>query len=724
MNSLPRNRAWFFATVTCVIGWAAHPVLAQNFYVVGKSQWFVQTSALGAVADPNKMFEFSASAATSVVLTLPAGGTQTLPFRLGDGEYGIERSFATKAALDAAFPNGTYRLTGAGIPAISFNLTADAYPVATPQVIGGTWNAGGLLVVDPTQNTTINFSTFTGYATTGVAGHQNFEMNGVSDRVELSSEIVTQAFFGLPVATTPFTSFTIPAGRLTSGRAYWAELSFDTLTTLDTTSAPGAGAVGIFYKSVKFYIAAQTAGTSTPPPVIVNQPANQTGVVGGTAVFDLNVSVGGSGQFSNFSSRWSFNGQELNVDGAKYSSRGFGLMISNLTAADAGSYTVTLVNAGGIVTSLPATLTLAAPSAPLITAQPVAKTVSSGSTAVFAVAVSGVPAPSYQWRKDGVNVPGGTRATLVVQGATTAAAGAYTVFVNNASGSATSAAGTLTVTNTSDPGRLINLSVLTDITVEVPSFTVGTVVGGIGTNGTKGLVVRAAGPALGALGVPGTLGDPKLDLFAGQTVVASNDNWNGDLALTAAMASVGAFPYAATTSKDAAIYNAALPARGYTVVVSGVNGSTGTAIAEIYDATPAGTFTASNPRLINLSVLKEISAGGSLTLGFTIGGATAKTVLIRAIGPGLAAVGLTSGTLADPQLTLHSTSAAISSNDDWGADPQLAAAGSRVGAFAINNAPSRDAMLIITLPAGGYSARVTGGGDTGGLAIVEVYEVP
>jgi hypothetical protein len=88
-------------------------------------------------------------------------------------------------------------------------------------------------------------------------------------------------------------------------------------------------------------------------------------------------------------------------------------------------------------------------------------------------------------------------------------------------------------------------------------------------------------------------------------------------------------------------------------------------------------------------------------------------------------VGVASGTLGDPRLTLfNSSNAVIATNDDWGADPQLIVAESSVGAFPIGNAPSKDSMLIITLPPGGYSARVTGNSGTSGLAIVEVYEVP
>lgn len=277
-----------------------------------------------------------------------------------------------------------------------------------------------------------------------------------------------------------------------------------------------------------------------------------------------------------------------------------------------------------------------------------------------------------------------------------------------------------------DPGRLTNLSVLTDISATVPSFTAGITIGGAGTSGTKPLLVRAAGPSLGALGVPGTIPDPRLDVYSGQTVVSSNDNWGGDLVIAAAITQVGAFPYASGTSKDAAIFNAATAAGGYTLAVSGVGGSTGTVIAEVYDATPAGTFTATSPRLTNVSVLKQINANGSLTLGFTIGGSTPKTVLIRAIGPalGLPPFGI-GGAMTDPQLTLfNSSSVAIKTNDNWGGDPQVVAAIAATGAFPVANTASKDAMLVATLAPGGYTATASGVGGLGGFTIVEVYEVP
>jgi hypothetical protein len=360
----------------------------------------------------------------------------------------------------------------------------------------------------------------------------------------------------------------------------------------------------------------------------------------------------------------------------------------------------------------------AIPTPAVIAAQPASRTISAGGTAVFTVTATG--ATSYQWKRNGVALAAATSATLVIRNATAANAGNYTVDAIGPGGTATSSAATLTLSTNPDYGRISNLSILTNITAGEPQFTVGTVVAG---SGTKPLLVRAVGPSLGALGVPGTIADPRLDVFVGQTIAASNDNWGGDSGLATAFSSVGAFAFVSPSSKDAAVYQADAAATAYTVQVSGVGGSTGAVIAELYDAT--ATFTPTTPRLTNVSVLKTIPAGNLLTAGFTIGGATAKTVLVRAIGPRLALAPFNiGGAMADPKLDLFSGQTVIASNDNWGGDAQLTAVGNAVGAFAVSDAASKDAMLLVTLPPGSYTAQASGVNNTGGLAIVEVYEVP
>ena len=277
------------------------------------------------------------------------------------------------------------------------------------------------------------------------------------------------------------------------------------------------------------------------------------------------------------------------------------------------------------------------------------------------------------------------------------------------------------------PSRLANLSVLTDVTTSVPQFTVGTVVGGSGTSGLKPLLIRAGGPSLTPLGVVGALADPKLDVFSGPTVVATNDNWAGTPALTSLFAQVGAFAYVSGASLDsAAAYsaNATGAPANLTVQVGGVGSATGTVIAELYDATPSASFAVTTPRLVNVSVLKQIDSGGILTAGFVIQGTLPKQVLIRAVGPTLAlppfGIG---GAMSDPKLDLFLGQTVIASNDNWGGGTALASAFSNVGAFSLG-ATSKDAALLVTLFPGSYTAQASGVAGSSGLAIVEVYEVP
>ena len=85
-------------------------------------------------------------------------------------------------------------------------------------------------------------------------------------------------------------------------------------------------------------------------------------------------------------------------------------------------------------------------SIPVFTAQPIAASVTAGGAVTFSVAVSGQPAPTLQWQKNGVDVAGATGDTLRLSNVTAADAGNYRVIATNASGSATSDAAALTVT--------------------------------------------------------------------------------------------------------------------------------------------------------------------------------------------------------------------------------------------------------------------------------------
>ncbi len=387
-------------------------------------------------------------------------------------------------------------------------------------------------------------------------------------------------------------------------------------------------------------------------------------------------------------------------------------MAANFSASF-GPYSATVISLSGPT------------SAPAATSQPSSQTVASGSTVVFSFGVTGAPAPACQWYLNGTAVPSATSATLVLSGATSANSGTYKCVATNSTGTVTSANATLNVTTTSDPGRLVNLSCRAAVGTGANILIVGFVSGGSGVGGIQPLLIRGTGPALAAFGVAGTLVDPALSLYQKTNLLNSNAGWGANASqITAEDSAVGAFPLSDTKSLDSALYLTNLAPNGYTAQIAGASNDTGVALAEVYDATPSGTYAPTTPRLINLSARVQVGTGGNILIaGFVIGGTTSKTVLVRASGPALAGFGV-AGTLADPQLQLKNPAGTVlASNTGWGGDAQVASAASSVGAFSWT-ASSADSAVLVTLPPGPYTAQVSGASGDTGVALVEVYEVP
>lgn len=178
--------------------------------------------------------------------------------------------------------------------------------------------------------------------------------------------------------------------------------------------------------------------TVTPPPVVTpptisTQPATLVVAPGEAAT--LAVAASGSGPLTY---QWSLDGTP--VAGAT----GPVLTIASVGAAQAGSYTVTIGNGAGSVSSLPAPLILVG--APLITVQPAAASVIEAGTATFTVAATGA-ALRYQWQRNGVVIAGATASSHTTLATTLSDSGAvYGVLVYNGAGLVLSQPAVLTVT--------------------------------------------------------------------------------------------------------------------------------------------------------------------------------------------------------------------------------------------------------------------------------------
>ena len=167
---------------------------------------------------------------------------------------------------------------------------------------------------------------------------------------------------------------------------------------------------------------------------------------------------------------------------------------------------------------------------------------------------------------------------------------------------------------------------------------------------------------------------------------------------------------------DSSLYRAAASdtdTGDYTLRVINAFGPATSAVARV-------TLDPAASRLISLSCRTSLAPGAPVIPGFTIAGSGRKTVLIRAIGPGLAPFGL-NGLPADPQLRVFKDTAQIAANDNWDA-AEIGDAFTRVGAFPLP-ATSRDSALLATLDAsGGYTVQVSDANSGSGGVLVEIYD--
>jgi hypothetical protein len=215
------------------------------------------------------------------------------------------------------------------------------------------------------------------------------------------------------------------------------------------------------------------------------------------------------------------------------------------------------------------------------------------------------------------------------------------------------------------------------------------------------------------------LATPQLNLFnSSGTSIFTNAGWGGSTTLSQAFSQVGAFALSAT-SADSAILQS-LGAGAYTAQLSGVGGTTGVGLTELYDADTG----LPSMRLINISARGQVGTGGNILIaGFVISGNTSETVLLRGIGPSLAQFNLT-GVLSNPQISLFdSTGKQIDSNTVWGGSSTLSTTFSQVGAFSIPST-SADSALLENLPPGSYTVHLSGASNATGMGLIEVYEVP
>jgi GH25 family lysozyme M1 (1,4-beta-N-acetylmuramidase) len=229
----------------------------------------------------------------------------------------------------------------------------------------------------------------------------------------------------------------------------------------------------------------------------------------------------------------------------------------------------------------------------------------------------------------------------------------------------------------------------------------------------KAVIVRGIGPSLGALGVPGALADPIIEVH-GSTgeLLATNDNWMDDQ--PDRLQHVIDNGLAPTNNRESAKWGILNPGN-YTVVVRGKDNGVGVGLFEVYDVDPTV-----DSKLANISTRGFVNAGDNAMIGgIIISGSSPAKVLFRAIGPSLTNVGVASA-LQDPTLELRDKQGSLMiSNDNWRETQEAA-----IIATTIPPMDDRESAILTTLPPGQYTAIVRGKDNSTGVALVEAYQLP
>ena len=182
--------------------------------------------------------------------------------------------------------------------------------------------------------------------------------------------------------------------------------------------------------------------TILAPPTITTQPVDEAVLDGDTAMFSA-AATGGLPMFY----QWQLDGTNI-ADGGHFSgTTTTNLMVSNVSPAVVGNYSLLVTNLASSTTSSNAMLSITN-SQPVITLQPADQTVVASKPVMFSVAAIGTKPFTYQWSFAGMvvtNIAGATNATLTLTNVQPSDAGAYWVTVSNSLGGTMSYAASLTV---------------------------------------------------------------------------------------------------------------------------------------------------------------------------------------------------------------------------------------------------------------------------------------
>lgn len=403
-----------------------------------------------------------------------------------------------------------------------------------------------------------------------------------------------------------------------------------------------------------------------------------------------------------------------------------------------------------------------AATAPRITRQPASVSLYAGQTLTLTVTAEAYPAPTFQWRRNGVNLQGGTATQFSLPGAQAADAGTYEVVVSNRVGRVTSQPATVTLVPSTLPTvtrEPVSATVTLGATVSFSVVVAGTPAPTYQWRKDGAILRGATGPILtvyqvqpsdeGAYDVlvsnpRGTVLSRAASLHVNvpapthlppriDTAPASVALRAGDRTVLTVKAAGEALAFQ-WCRNGIPLPGANAPTLGlgparesdmgfYSVVITGAGGRTESEAAIVTVATPGNSS-----GLANLSTRGFVPRGDALTVGFSWRAEGMMPVLVRGVGPALSRFGM-GELLEDPNLELLTPEArtATWANNDWGSaatSPEVARATAASGAFPLAD-DSRDAAAVVSLPGDSSrtrTVRVTSvDSAASGLVLAEVY---
>jgi len=279
---------------------------------------------------------------TAPTVTPPAGTVSfqnTLQYNSGDllwgyGLNGDEFNTDTQTLIDSKFPNGTYTFLVNGT-SVALSLPGNSFYPNTPQftLSGGTW-VNGKYAMDAANPLTVTTNVFAQYGSNADA-HMGLAIN----------DLETQSFASSQPASN-FATLTAPAFTLPTNQISEIGADFDAIVSKSTV-LPGALAAAFYTKSLSLFVYIL--------PKISSQTASQ--VVGASSSLTLQVTATGTPLTDSITGiplspirmnyQWSKGGTVLVGMTART------LTLTNFQAADAASYTCTVTNDVGSVTSAP-----------------------------------------------------------------------------------------------------------------------------------------------------------------------------------------------------------------------------------------------------------------------------------------------------------------------------------------------------------------------------------